>query len=161
MAATKECPSCGAPNDTILTNCVYCHSNLPVNEDAIKSISNEDLLIYCAEWIGKFEGLTSDRSRLISEKQISRMKGFFLGSLMQLGVKKEDRVINYSTYLEAINKYLTILQIRAISNDIIRPVYEDLKRRFIEAKAKGDKVMGYGAFQEFFSPMFGAVNKKK
>ncbi len=157
MSTTKICSSCGANNDTILKNCVYCHSQLPTNEEDIKSISDEDLLMACGEWIGKFEGLVADPDKLQNSKMIARQKGNFMGAIMQLGVRKEDRAIEYSSYLEALNRYMTILKIRAISNKTIQPVYEDFRNRFNETKKIGDEIMSAGVFKS----IFGKFGKKK
>jgi len=51
MSATKTCPSCGAENDVIFTNCMFCKTSLPQID--MNSISNEDLILNAGEWVGK------------------------------------------------------------------------------------------------------------
>ena len=50
MKATKECHSCGAPNDLLFSNCVFCKAPLPLDEN---SLTNEELIMNASDWISK------------------------------------------------------------------------------------------------------------
>jgi hypothetical protein len=51
LSSTKNCNSCGASNDTILKNRIYCHSQLLFNDDDAKSISDEELIEKASKWV--------------------------------------------------------------------------------------------------------------
>jgi len=58
----KDCISCGAPNDIMFTNCVFCKTSLPVIDN--DSISNDDLVMLTSDWDYK---LNYNENKLKSE----------------------------------------------------------------------------------------------
>jgi hypothetical protein len=116
MVSTKECPSCGSPNDLMFTNCVFCKTSLPVIDN--DSISNDDLVMLTSDWVSKSsEGLLVVESPQKNEwtgKGIVRMQpGQVWGNA---------------------EKYLNLLFVRSISNPILSNLYVDLKSKFEQNK---------------------------
>jgi hypothetical protein len=109
MTATKECSSCGAHNDVIFTNCLFCKNSLPkVDENAI---TNEDLVMKASEWVGR-------SSELVLEIQ-NPNKNFWTGKgIVRM---KQSEVIGNA------EKYLNLLAIRATSNPTLSITYNGLK----------------------------------
>jgi len=50
MASIKECSSCGAQNDVIFTNCMFCNTSLPIVDE--NSITNNELISYESKRMG-------------------------------------------------------------------------------------------------------------
>ncbi|MEQ9288694.1 MAG: hypothetical protein RIG77_17365 [Cyclobacteriaceae bacterium] len=117
MQATKECSNCGADNDPILTNCLYCKSPLP--DIDIDSISNEDLIMNAGEWVGKvgqaFEHITENYNEWTGKGKI---------------------VISANQLEGMAQKYLSLLQVRCMDNPRLQMAYTDLKTEF-DNKRKG------------------------
>lgn len=111
MSAVKQCTNCGADNDLLLTNCQFCKTGLPQID--INSISNEDLILNAGEWIGKvgtqFEQMTENFNAWTG-------KGLIIISANQIEGMAQ--------------KYLSLLQVRSISNPNIQIIYIDLKNEF-------------------------------
>jgi len=121
MAVSKSCPSCGAENDLIYTNCLFCKTPLP-NLD-INSISNDDLIMKATEWVGK------------SREQTIKIEGKSGNLLDLIGGK----MINHSEIVSNAEKYLNLLSVRAQSNDEIKRVFQDLKIDFENNKKKAKR----------------------
>ncbi len=147
MGATKTCPSCGAENDLIFTNCLFCKTSLPQVD--LNSISNEDLILNAGEWIGKvgsaYDYITEHYNSWNDSGRI-RMSANIVEGTAQ--------------------KYLSLLQVRAINNQYLMTIYSDLKNEY-DNKRKGllykigggDKKMGivfvlFIAMFIFFIAMF-------
>ena len=112
----KDCTSCGAPNDIMFTNCVFCKTSLPVIDN--DSILNDDLVMLTSDWVSKSsEGLLIIESPKKNEwtgKGIVRMQpGEVWGNA---------------------EKYLSLLSIRSISNPTLSNLYIDLKSKFEQNK---------------------------
>ncbi len=116
MKASKECNNCGAENDPLITNCLFCKTPLP--DVDFDSLSNEDLIMNAGEWIGKvgqsYEEFTKDYNAWTGKGRIeissNQMEGLAL-------------------------KYLSLLQVRSLNNPTLLVVYNDLKRE-LENKRK-------------------------
>ena len=147
MGATKTCPSCGAENDLIFTNCLFCKTSLPQVD--LNSISNEDLILNAGEWIGKvgsaYDYITEHYNSWNDSGRI-RMSANIVEGTAQ--------------------KYVSLLQVRAINNQYLMTIYSDLKNEY-DNKRKGllykigggDKKMGivfvlFIAMFIFFIAMF-------
>ncbi len=115
MSATKKCPNCGAENDLLFTNCLYCGSPLP--EVDLNSISNEELLLNAGEWVGKvgnnFEHITDKYNEWTGKGKI---------------------VISANQIEGLSQKYLTLLQVRSLSNPNLMIAYQNLKKEFDEKR---------------------------
>ena len=116
----KDCTSCGAPNDLMFTNCVFCKDSLPITDN--DSISNDDLVMLTSEWVSK-----SSEGLLIIE---SPKKNEWTG-------KGVVRMQPGEVWGNA-EKYLNLLSVRSISNPTLSNLYIDLKSKF-EKKKKTSK----------------------
>lgn len=131
MSTQKKCSNCGANNDLFLTNCLFCKSPLP--EVNLESISNEDLILNAGEWIGK---VGSNFIHITENYNEWTGKG---------------KIIMSANIVEGIaQKYLSLLQVRSISNQNLMVVYNDLKNEYDKKRESilykiggGDKNNGY------------------
>lgn len=109
MSATKKCTNCGAENDLLLTNCLYCKSSLPQVD--VNSISNEELILKAGEWVGKvgqnYEEITKDFNAWTGKGRIEISSNQIEGLAL---------------------KYLSLLQVRSVNNSNLLMAYTDLKR---------------------------------
>jgi hypothetical protein len=120
MSATKTCPSCGAENDVIFTNCLFCKTSLPQVD--LNSISNEDLILNAGEWVGK----ARQHDYVISKNDPNANEWTGKG-VHRIKVNNADMVGN-------AERYLSLIQVRAISNTNLLPLYESLRRQLEENK---------------------------
>lgn len=111
MSTSKKCTNCGADNDLFLTNCLYCKTSLPQVD--LDSISNEDLIQNAGEWIGKVGSVFIHRTDKFNEWT---GKGQILISANQIEGMAQ--------------KYLSLLQIRSLSNQNLQFIYSELKKEF-------------------------------
>jgi len=120
ISATKECPSCGAQNDVIFTNCMFCKTALP-NVD-INAISNDDLVMNASEWVGKIDGINKFRGVRISLDVSTGINKLFGES--------NYKYISYSKVIGFAEKYLNILSLRATNNDSLNLIYNNLLEKY-------------------------------
>lgn len=120
MAATKECPSCGAQNDVIFTNCMFCKTSLPPTN--FDEISNEDLVMKASEWVGKSKEHTIDLGKDMPNRKFGTIA-----------------IMKHGEILGNAEKYLNVLALRSISNNALSIVYIDLKEKLKENSEKGAK----------------------
>lgn len=109
MKTTKECKSCGADNDPLITTCLFCKNPLP--EIDPNSISTEKLIMNAGEWIGK---VGQDYQEITKDFNAWTGKGMIVISSNQI----EGLAL----------KYLSLLQVRSINNPNILIIYTDLKK---------------------------------
>ena len=112
----KDCTSCGAPNDIMFTNCIFCKTSLPVIDN--DSISNDDLVMLTSDWVLKSsEGLliieSPDKNEWTGKGVVRMQQGEVWGNA---------------------EKYLNLLSVRSISNPTLSNLYIDLKSKFEENK---------------------------
>lgn len=116
----KKCDQCGNDNDPLLTNCLFCKSPLPTID--INSIPNEQLVLNAGEWIGKLKD------------------GFYT-------VRTHARTSFYDNNVIAVRKaeiqgyalqYLSLIQVRAVTNTNLNGIYADLKRQYEIGVASDD-----------------------
>lgn len=109
MSSTKKCKNCGAENDLLLTNCLFCKSSLPQAD--INSISNEDLILNAGEWVGKvgqnYEEVTKDFNVWTGKGRIEISANQIEGLAL---------------------KYLSLLQVRSLNNPNLLMAYNDLRK---------------------------------
>lgn len=130
MPATKECPSCGAQNDVIFTNCMFCKKSLPVVD--LNSISNEDLVLRASEWIGKLGGLAvGDVFWVTLDTPATGINKFF--------GEANRKSISYAEILGNVEKYLNLLTIRSINNPILKVTVEGLREKYLKYTKTGKK----------------------
>jgi hypothetical protein len=108
MASSVHCPNCGATNDPIHANCVFCKSPLP-RADA-DQLDNEELIMRAAEWTAR----ASERSITVHEDD------------PRTGGKRAVRMVKAEIVGNA-KKYLALLSIRAASTPALKPVLVDLE----------------------------------
>ena len=112
MVATKICPSCGAQNDLIFTNCLFCKTSLPSAN--INEIPNDELIMKASEWVGK----SSEHILVIKGPNADEWTGKGIVTMMQ------GEIVGNA------EKYLNLLSVRAISNEAMNSVYQNLRLTF-------------------------------
>lgn len=121
MAATKECPSCGAQNDVIFTNCMFCKTSLPtVDED---SITNDELVMKASEWVGK----SSEPMLVMQGPNANEWTGKGIVRMMQAEI------------IGNAEKYLNLLAVRATSNPTLAVTYQGLRDKLDKNTKSGSK----------------------
>lgn len=121
MAATKECPSCGAQNDVIFTNCMFCKTSLPtVDENAI---TNDELVMKASEWVGK----SSEPMLVMQGPDANEWTGKGIVRMMQAEI------------IGNAEKYLNLLAVRATSNPTLSVTYQGLRDRLDKNSKSGSK----------------------
>lgn len=118
MSSIKSCKACGADNDIIFDNCVYCKK--PLERIDINMISNEELIAKTGEWIGKSR---SDSILLPPPEGKSTFWTFMSPSVLNNG-----QIRGYA------QKYLSMLSYRASQNPEIKAVYDDLQSKYNKTK---------------------------
>lgn len=129
IAATKECPSCGAQNDVIFTNCMFCKTALPKVD--ISAISNDDLLMKVSEWLGKLDGvhkyrLGEEYHILIRPPKDFRRENKWWNPDIDNGMMR----LEIGEIKGNIEKYLNLLQIRSVNNDYLKTLHKELNEKF-------------------------------
>jgi len=120
ISATKECPSCGAQNDVIFTNCMFCKTALP-NVD-INAISNDELVLKASEWVGKLDGIDKTHGLKINLESSTGLNKFF--------GERDYKYIAYSEVVGFAEKYLSLLEIRSHNNETLKIAVGGLRQRF-------------------------------
>lgn len=121
MAATKECSSCGAQNDVIFTNCMFCKTSLPtVDEDAI---TNDELVMKASEWVGK----SSEPELVMQGPNANEWTGKGIVKMMQAEI------------IGNAEKYLNLLAVRATSNPTLSITYQGLRDKLDKNSKSGSK----------------------
>ena len=121
MIASKICPSCGAQNDLIFTNCVFCKSSLPHTD--INSITNDDLIMKASEWVTK------------SQQPFIEIKDPNSNDWTGRGIK----TIAHGEILSYAEKYLSLLKVRSLNNPTLAETYHDLSNKLSVNKIVGQK----------------------
>jgi flagellar basal body-associated protein FliL len=131
MAAIKECPACGAQNDVILSNCMFCKSSLP--EYDIEQLNEEELIQNCSEWIGKYEAIVGDSSLLNAAKEKDRFGSMpIFGKIMDISSSKS--AISYTLVVSTVEKYLHILDVKTQNSIALRDKVKELNEKYSYAK---------------------------
>jgi hypothetical protein len=121
MTSIKECPTCGAQNDLIFTNCIYCKSSLPELDH--NSLSNEELIMKASEWVGK----SMDTFLIIKEPDANEWTG------------KGVVIIRQPEIIGNAEKYVNILAIRGLSNPTVALMCQDLKNKLEKNSKSGPR----------------------
>tara|TARA_Y100000385_G_C12931041_1_gene566778 strand:+ start:179 stop:859 length:681 start_codon:yes stop_codon:yes gene_type:complete len=121
MPATKECFSCGAQNDVIFTNCVFCKTSLPTLDD--NSLTNDELVMKSSEWIGK----SSEPMLVMQGPNANEWTGKGIVRMMQAEI------------IGNAEKYLNLLEIRATSNPTLKVTYQGLRDKLDKNSKSGSK----------------------
>lgn len=122
IAATKECPNCGAKNDVIFTNCIYCKTSLPHVD--INALSNDTLVMNASQWIGNIDGINENRGLRIELESSTGANKFF--------GERDYKYISYGEVVGFAEKYLRLLEIRGAHNETLKSTAEDLRQKFRE-----------------------------
>jgi len=123
---SKKCSNCGNDNDPILTNCLFCKSPLPTID--LNSLTNENLVLNAAEWIGKLKD-----GQYVSK---SANSNDFTGKGVRVITKGE--IQGYSL------KYLSLLEIRASTNTNLIPTVNKLRidyEKHVKALSRNSKAL--------------------
>jgi hypothetical protein len=119
-------------NDIILSSCLLCKKPLPtVNIDGI---TDEDIVLSTGEWVGKTGDSSFHTTQDFNIWKTAFLKNKYLG-LNIGGVDKGVVEMSKEKIDDIANKYLSILETRAISNTNLKPVYISLKAE-LDAKRK-------------------------
>jgi len=121
MAATKECPSCGAQNDVIFTNCMFCKTSLPTVDE--NSITNDELVMKASEWVGK----SSEPELVMQGPNANEWTGKGIVRMMQAEI------------IGNAEKYLNLLAVRATSNPTLAVIYQGLRDKLDKNTKSGSK----------------------
>jgi len=130
MAAIKECISCGAQNDVIFSNCMFCKTSLPTVDQ--NSITNEELVMKASEWIGK-----------VSEGEIWIEDTSPKTGLHKL-IGENKKLLSTGEMIGFAEKYLNLLAIRGTSNPTLSVTYQGLRDKLDKNSKKGSKKKIYG-----------------
>lgn len=112
----NECPSCGAKNDMMFTNCIYCNTPLPQIE-----MDNDELVSNASEWIGRLSGSNQSDIRIQIE--------YASGQNINMG-KTKFKVLSFAEVVGYAEKYLNLLELRSYENLQLKNLTERLKHRF-------------------------------
>lgn len=121
MASIKECSSCGAQNDVIFTNCMFCNTSLPIVDE--NSITNDELVMKASEWVGK----SSEPMLVIQGPEANEWTGKGTVRMMQAEI------------IGNAEKYLNLLEIRAITNPTLSVTYKGLRDKLAKNSDSGSK----------------------
>lgn len=116
MKTNKECKNCGAENDLLFTNCLFCKTPLP-NVD-VSSLSNEELIRSTAKWIGYLR----EESLTLYGLNPNRITG------------KDITVLKRGQLEGNAREYLTLLKVRSLSSTELLGIYEGLSAEFEKNK---------------------------
>lgn len=126
------CKHCGFDqNDIILSNCIVCKKPLPIAD--INSVSDEEIVLNTGEWVGKVGDSSFHTTQDFNIWKTAFLKNKYLG-LNIGGVDKGVVEMSKEKIDDVANKYLLILETRAISNPALKPVYLSLKTEFDNKK---------------------------
>lgn len=154
MKQENQCPSCGASNDPIFTNCMFCETRLPFKD--INSIDEEELLSNCVKWVSKFETLVIDPDLLATAKQKDKLANNPMGKLMELGMTKDS--ISLSKIKSTTEKYLNLFEVKSQNSPSLKQKVSDLRKRYTaatnEIKVSEDKMKKKTAYLIFGSVIF-------
>jgi len=132
MKSENQCPSCGAGNDPILTNCMFCETRLP--EGSLITLPEEDLFFNCLEWLSKYETLIENPDQLKAAQQRDNMSNTPFGKLMEFGLG--ETAVSYITVVTTIEKYINLLEVKSQYSPALKGKIEDIRIRYNLAKSK-------------------------
>lgn len=135
MSAIKECSSCGAQNDVIFTNCLFCKTSLPKSDD--NSITNDELVMKASEWVGK----SSEVMLVMQGPSANEWTGKGIVKMMQAEI------------ISNAEKYLHLLEIRSTSNPTLKLTYQGLREKLDKNSKSGSKKKAL----QIFLPILGLV----
>jgi len=117
MASENICPNCGASNDPVFANCMFC--NTPLIKVELSTLSSESIIENCGLWIGRLAGADFEGIHITTGE-----KGMFKQNhvLLSLGEVKGN-----------VDRYLILLETRVISNPNLEGVLQRLNERYKEA----------------------------
>lgn len=121
MSATKECSSCGAQNDVIFTNCMFCKTSLPTADE--NAITNDELVMKASEWVGK----SSEPMLVMQGPDANEWTGKGIVRIMQAEI------------IGNAEKYLNLLAVRATSNPTLSVTYQGLRDKLDKNSKSGSK----------------------
>ena len=121
MSSIKECSSCGAQNDVIFTNCMFCKTSLPTVD--VNSITNDELVMKASEWVGK----SSEPMLVMQGPDANEWTGKGIVKMMQAEI------------IGNAEKYLNLLEVRATSNPTLKVTYQGLRDKLEKNSKSGSK----------------------
>jgi len=139
MQDAITCPSCGASNDPIVTNCQFCESSLPNSVDP-SELPEATLLNNASEWLAKLETIAND----YTQRGQARWS-LFCSDIHSVGDIRANA-----------ERYINLLSVRSGNNPALATRLERLNNRHeraldnLEANTAREKRMliliGVGAF---------------
>jgi len=130
MKQENQCPSCGAGNDPILKNCMFCGTRMP--ESSVDTLQEEELFTNCLEWLSKYETLIQNPDQLKAAQMRDQMSNSPFGKIMELGSGKT--AISYLTITSTLEKYINLLEVKSQHSPALKEKIEDIRRRYNSAK---------------------------
>ena len=110
MKATKLCQSCGASNDILLNNCMYCGNQLPSKDP--NELDDEILIKNCNTWIGLLNA---------SDKRFGAI------------IDGDGSYYPHAQVIENATEYLGLLEIRALKNKELLIILSSINLRYQSA----------------------------
>jgi len=130
MILEKNCSSCGAANDPIVTNCAYCKTALP--RLPIDTLPEEVLLKNSALWIGRLESLKDPAAYRAAMQFDRRQKiSFGIGQFASITTKE---TFGLGDIVGCAEQYLSVLEARARNNPNLSPNIISLRERYKHAQ---------------------------
>ncbi|MEI7596983.1 MAG: hypothetical protein WCK02_14640 [Bacteroidota bacterium] len=118
MAAENICPNCGASNDPVFANCLFCNTQLIKVE--LSTLSSEAIIENCGLWIGRLAGANSEEGVRLSTGE----KGLLSDKFHQLTI---GEVKGY------VDKYMILLETRTIGNPSLEGILNRMNERYKDA----------------------------
>lgn len=109
MKSKIVCQSCGASNDILLNNCMYCGNSLPTKDP--NDLDDEILIENCNTWIGLLNA---------SDKR--------LGAMID-----RNSYYPHAHVIENASIYLGLLEIRALKNKDLMTILSNINLRYQSA----------------------------
>lgn len=149
MPKVNTCKACGADNDIIFDNCVFCKK--PLERVDYNGLSNEELISNAAEWIQK----TREDSIRIPRQD---GRSAFYESLNPI-------ILSNGEIRGFAGKYLSMLAYRASQNTELADIYNQLNKEFAKKRISTKKMivfLGMGALflGLFFMSNIGTTEEK-
>jgi hypothetical protein len=146
MQNENQCPSCGAGNDPILKNCMFCGTRMP--QSSIDTLQEEELFSNCIEWLSKYETLVENPDQLNAAQVRDNMSNIPFGKIMEFG--GGETAISFITVSTSIEKYINLLEVKSQHSPALKDKIEDIRRRYNSAKIKLAEAKKKGSRQALF-----------
>jgi hypothetical protein len=128
---SRNCPTCGATNETFVLNCAYCGAVLDASSKFDEGVTQ--LIQSCSSFLAKYEALVEDYVGYNSAKQIDQYRNDPIFGSLANSKKKGDSLLDIKS---EISRNLDLLETVAKKSSAVRPVLAELKSRHENAKSR-------------------------